>query len=300
MGAKTRILIVDDDLKFRKSLTDTLGAKGYAPIATATGRAALDIVEEEMAVVALIDLKLEDMSGIELMKELKECSPGTECIMITGYASKGSAIEAVNLGAYGYMRKPYDMEQLLVTIRRATEKREAAETLKKSEQRYRALFEDNPIETIVVDKDACITMYNKAKRLSGDRLPQIGDVMYKDYAASHLIDMHQELMECIKLTKSKDFSDQNYKGRFLDIRMFPFEEGAIITSIDQTEKKNLETKLRRTQKMESLGLMAGGIAHDLNNILSGIVSYPDLLLMDLPENSTIRKPIEAIKKSGME
>ena len=60
-----------------------------------------------------------------------------------------------------------------------------------------------------------------------------------------------------------------------------------------------EENLARSKKMESLGLMAGGIAHDLNNILSGIVSYPDLLLMDLPEDSPMRKPIETIRESGI-
>jgi signal transduction histidine kinase len=52
--------------------------------------------------------------------------------------------------------------------------------------------------------------------------------------------------------------------------------------------------------MEAIGLMAAGIAHDLNNILSGIVGYPDLTLMDLPENSPLRKPIEILKVSGKE
>ena len=82
--------------------------------------------------------------------------------------------------------------------------------------------------------------------------------------------------------------------------------GLMSTSIDITErkraeeeKKKLETQLQRAQKMEAMGLMAGGIAHDLNNILSGIVSYPELLLMDLPEDSPMWKPIKTIQESGM-
>jgi len=75
---------------------------------------------------------------------------------------------------------------------------------------------------------------------------------------------------------------------------------------DITERKEAEQALRdkeeklaRSKKMESLGLMAGGVAHDLNNILSGIVSYPELLLMNLPEDSPLRKPIKTIQESGM-
>jgi PAS domain S-box-containing protein len=74
---------------------------------------------------------------------------------------------------------------------------------------------------------------------------------------------------------------------------------------DVTEKireeealKESEEKLTRLRKMESLGLLAGGVAHDLNNVLSGIVSYPDLMLLSLPENSKLRKPVETILKSG--
>jgi two-component system cell cycle sensor histidine kinase/response regulator CckA len=66
----------------------------------------------------------------------------------------------------------------------------------------------------------------------------------------------------------------------------------------EEEKADLERQLERSKKMESLGVLAGGVAHDLNNVLSGIVSYPDLLLMDLPEGSPLRAPIETIKESG--
>ena len=67
----------------------------------------------------------------------------------------------------------------------------------------------------------------------------------------------------------------------------------------EEEKRQIQIQLVRHQKMESLGLMAGGVAHDLNNILSGIISYPELILLDLPENSTLRKPIQEIQKSGL-
>ena len=67
----------------------------------------------------------------------------------------------------------------------------------------------------------------------------------------------------------------------------------------EEEKAELESRLQRARKMEAMGLMAGGVAHDLNNILSGIVSYPELLLLDLPEDSPLRNPIKTIQESGM-
>ena len=79
----------------------------------------------------------------------------------------------------------------------------------------------------------------------------------------------------------------------------------IVVFLDITERKRAEAALReneeklaRSKKMESLGLLAGGVAHDLNNVLAGIVSYPELLLMGLPEDSNLRKPIEIIQASG--
>lgn len=68
---------------------------------------------------------------------------------------------------------------------------------------------------------------------------------------------------------------------------------------DISERKRLQQQLHKSQKMESLGLLAGGVAHDLNNVLSGIVSYPELILMNLPDDSNLRKPLKTMMESGI-
>ena len=162
MGEKNKILIIDDDPKLRKTLSDILKAKGYLPIDTATGREALERVNEEIPAIALIDLRLEDMTGLELMKEIKGRSSDIECIVLTGYASKASAIKAVNLGAYSYVEKPYDMEQLLLTIRRAIEKQEAEEALRESEEKFRLIAETSPDYIYQVDMEGTIIYTSSA------------------------------------------------------------------------------------------------------------------------------------------
>ncbi|EKD33861.1 MAG: hypothetical protein ACD_75C02570G0002 [uncultured bacterium] len=76
--------------------------------------------------------------------------------------------------------------------------------------------------------------------------------------------------------------------------------GARMIIVDITERHRLEEQLRRDQKMKAIGLMAGGVAHDLNNILSGIISYPELLLLDLEEGNRLRRPLESIRRAGLD
>jgi len=103
-----------------------------------------------------------------------------------------------------------------------------------------ALFNYNPILTVVVDRDGRVVRSNKAKLQSGDRLPAIGDIMYRDYAAGHTADMYKELMECIAANKSKSYPEMRYGKKILAITITPFPQGAIITSQDITERKLAE------------------------------------------------------------
>ncbi len=120
--------------------------------------------------------------------------------------------------------------------------------LKEGEARYSALFENNPIQTVVVDRSGHVIAFNKQKRNSGDRLPRIGDIMYRDYASAHERDMYSELMNCINTGKMGEFPEQKYRGKILNIKIAPFDGGAIITSIDITDTKKVEYELLRIRK----------------------------------------------------
>ena len=145
MNSESGVLIVDDDPMFRKTFGDIFQTKGYSCSCSASGREALETVQRIPPAVALIDLKLEETSGLDVIRKIKDISPHTECIVLTGHASQASAIEAVNIGAFSYVQKPCDVEQLLVTVRRAIEKQESVKALRESEERYRNLFENSPI-----------------------------------------------------------------------------------------------------------------------------------------------------------
>lgn len=129
MKAKERILVVDDDPNLRKTLSDILKVKGYATATAANGKEAIAAAEREKFGLALIDLMLPDMPGLEVMARIKAISPVTEAIILTGHASMDSAIEATGQGAFSYLLKPYQMDELLRKIRHAVERKQAQEEI---------------------------------------------------------------------------------------------------------------------------------------------------------------------------
>ena len=158
MKEKERILVVDDDQHLRKTLADILRVKGYEPVVAASGGEAIAAAKQELFALALIDLKLPDVGGIEVMARIKAISPLTEAIILTGHASMDSAIEATGQGAFSYLLKPYQMEELLLAIRHAVERKQAQEEILRLASFPRLL--PNPV--IEFDATGRVTYLNPA------------------------------------------------------------------------------------------------------------------------------------------
>jgi DNA-binding NtrC family response regulator len=117
MDETTRILIIDDDENIRKVLTTILEDEGYYVESVDTAKKAIERTKRKFYNLALIDIRLPDMEGIELLTKMKNTTPKIRKIIITGYPTLQNAVEAVNRGADAYIMKPFDMEKVLEEIK---------------------------------------------------------------------------------------------------------------------------------------------------------------------------------------
>jgi two-component system NtrC family response regulator len=124
MGETARILIVDDDENIRKVLVAILEDEGYVVESVGTARKAIEATRRKFYNVALIDIRLPDMEGTELLTRMKNTVPRARKIIITGYPTLQNAIDAVNRKADAYIMKPFDVKKVLKTIEEQLKKQE--------------------------------------------------------------------------------------------------------------------------------------------------------------------------------
>lgn len=118
MAEKRRILVVDDEDALRTVLSAELNSEGYEVGTAADGMEAVSELQKMKYDLVLLDIKMPNMNGFEVLKVIKEKHPGTKVIMLTGFADLKNAIESKKLGAEDFVSKPYDLVDLLTTIDR--------------------------------------------------------------------------------------------------------------------------------------------------------------------------------------
>jgi DNA-binding NtrC family response regulator len=118
MAFKNRILVVDDEEALRTVLSAELEGEGYQVSTAADGDEAIKIIGAEQFHLVLLDIKMPNVDGFEVLKYVKQHQPTTKVIMLTGFADLKNAIESKKLGAEDFVSKPYDLVDLLTTVER--------------------------------------------------------------------------------------------------------------------------------------------------------------------------------------
>jgi PAS domain S-box-containing protein len=195
-------------------------------------------------------------------------------------------------------------------VRDVTERKRAEEALRASEERYRTVLEANPDPVVVYDMEGKVIYFNPAfTEVFGWSLEErLGEKMDLFVPKEHWPETRMMIEKMMAGVSFSGIETRRYtrEGKIIPVSIsgstYRDRNGTPVGSVntlrDISEHKELEAQLQRAQKMEAIGTLAGGVAHDLNNILSGLVSYPELLLLEVPEDSRLRRPILTIQNSG--
>ena len=149
----SKILLVDDEVVFTNNMSKLLTNRGYRVTAVNSGDAAIRALDEEDFDVVVLDLKMPGMDGITTLKEIKKLGLFTETLVLTGHGSIDTALEATKLGAYDYLTKPCEIDELVEKIEGAWGQKDAAE--KKDTQ--------EKIQKVVESPKAAFSLFKRKK-----------------------------------------------------------------------------------------------------------------------------------------
>ena len=312
-SSELSVLVIEDDSQLLRTLRDILNRRGYHPLTANSAREGLALVEQELPAVALVDLKLPDMDGVEVIDRLAALSQLTQTIVLTGNASIESALRALRQQTYDYLVKPVPPDKLLTTIDRAGERwqrRRAEEALRKSEERAQLLLEHISDVVMVVDDALRIGYVSPSVRHLLDYMPTelVGrpclDIVHPEDAGATETFLRDALRRRGPLQPHQlRVRPRNGDWRLLEIGVTSLAGrtdmgGVLLTGRDVTDRRRMEQALQQAQRMDSIGQLAGGVAHDFNNILTAILGFSEILIDDASPGTDTRLDLEAIQKAA--
>lgn len=263
-----RILIVDDEILLRKALEGVLTSQGYSVKSCETGEKALTLIEREFFDLALVDVKLPDLNGLELLKEIKKISPETGVIIITAYAEVKSAVQAIKDGAFDYLSKPFQEEELLITIEKFLKYRSLEKELKILRK---ALSDTYQERSLIGESKAIKELLHKIEILS-----QV-DVTLLIYGESGTgKELVADLIQRNSPRKDKPYIKINCTAipeNLFEAELFGYEKGAF-TGATESKKGKLELANGGTLLLDEIGDLPLSLQPKLLRVLETNTFYP--------------------------
>jgi len=331
MSQLPKLLIVDDEELIRLNLRALLEDLGYRVTEAADGRQGLDAFDREQPDMVLADLRMPVMDGLSMIAALRDKSPETPVIVISGAGTVREAVESLRLGAWDYIMKPVpEAEGLDITIGRALEKarllrenrlyrehlEKTAEALRASEERYALAVEG--ANDVIWDVDLATGETYHSHRITSilgyeeHEIPS--NINTEEWQVRIHPDDYQRVME------ARDSCLQGRSPLFeIDVRLRCKEGGyrwvgcrgvcvrdskgrpcrMAGSMTDITERKKLEQQLLHSRKMESVAILAGGVAHEFNNLLTAISGYGQMLRESIPaDDESSRESVGNVLKAA--
>lgn len=295
-GRKPRIAVCEDERIVALDIQNFLQRNGYEVCGLyVAAEDLLASVEHDQPDLVLMDIHLQGaMDGVEAASILFK-RWAVPVILLTAYTD-GPTIERAKLThPYAYILKPYDERELRTAIAIGLYRSTMEKRLRSSEERYRALFDEALAAIFLVDPEGSLVQGNNAYRQLAGSIMHIDDIL-TDAGVRNTFNQALAAGQSAgpaEITFTRE--DGSTRWVLISAAPFPLNDGMAAYqyhAIDVTERKTLTDQLAQSQKMEALGRLAGGVAHDFNNIITAIMGYARLLRMD--ENAKMEDKVELI------
>lgn len=318
MNDTPTILVVDDEPANRKLLSDLVAREGYTVLTASGGSEALALLERDESVdLVLLDMMMPTVDGMAVLTELQKRGtlPGIPVLVVTAHDERSLRLKALAAGAIDFITKPVDRIELFSRIRTLVELKRLRDRavssvqgqLKELHQLLQLRFFQSPVAEIVWDQDFKISAWNPAAEVLFEYPAQ--EVLGSDARFLFDKDSQGTVLEDIARrgpSNKSSIESLTRNGRIVVCEWHSAQltstegefQGVSSVVLDLTDRKRLQNALTQSQKMEAMGQLAGGVAHDFNNILSVVMSYGAFLLHAIPQTDPRYDDVNEILKAA--